>query len=88
LAVAEVLSTVIFLDELHQFGGLVVYAVVGMLVTGSGLYLLAKYRRVIFGLPGLSLDESLGREHLDVVPGYEEQLSDEESDRSGRSRRG
>ena len=79
LAVAEVLSTVIFLDELHEFGGLVVYAVVGMAVAGGGLYLLAKYRRVIFGLPGLSLEESLGRGHLDVVPGYEQQLSDEAS---------
>ncbi len=86
LAVAEVLSTAIFLDELHEFGGLVVYAVVGMMVTGGGLYLLAKYRRVIFGLPGLSLDESLGRGHLDVVPGYEQQLSDEEHGRTGRSR--
>ncbi len=85
LAVAEVLSTVIFLDELHEFGGLVVYAVVGMMVTGGGLYLLAKYRRVIFGLPGLSLDESLGRGHLDVVPGYEQQLSDEEQNRTGGS---
>jgi uncharacterized membrane protein YfcA len=85
LALAEVLSTMIFLDELHEFGGLFVYAVVGMAVVGGGLYLLAKYRRVIFGLPGLSLDESLGRGHLDVVPGYEQQLSDEESDRTGRS---
>jgi uncharacterized membrane protein YfcA len=86
LAVAEVLSTVIFLDELHEFGGLVVYAVVGMMVTGGGLYLLAKYRRVIFGMPGLSLDESLGRGHLDVVPGYEEQLSDDEHGRTGGQR--
>jgi hypothetical protein len=85
LALAEVLSTMIFLDELHEFGGLFVYAVVGMVVVGGGLYLLAKYRRVIFGLPGLSLDESLGRGHLDVVPGYEQQLSDEENDRTGRS---
>ena len=84
LALAEVLSTMIFLDELHEFGGLFVYAVVGMTVSGGGLYLLAKYRRVIFGLPGLSLDESLGRGHLDVVAGYEEQLSDDQNGRTGR----
>ena len=84
LALAEVISTAVFLDELHEPGGLVVYTVVGMALVGGGLYLLAKYRRVIFGLPGLSLDESLGRGHLDVVPGYEEQLSDDESSRTDR----
>ena len=87
LALAEVISTVVFLDELHEPGGLIVYTVVGMALVGGGLYLLAKYRRVIFGLPGLSLDESLGRTHLDVVPGYEEQLSDDESGRTDGSGR-
>jgi len=87
LALAEVISTLVFLDELHEPGGLIVYTVVGMALVGGGLYLLAKYRRVIFGLPGLSLDESLGRGHLDVVPGYEEQLSDDESCRTDRSGR-
>jgi uncharacterized protein len=82
LALAETVSTAIFLDELHQPGGLLLYAVVGLLVLMVGLYLLAKYRRIVFGLPGLSLEESLGRGSLDVATGYERQL-DEKRKRGG-----
>lgn len=77
LAVLEILSTAIFLDELHRPGPLLVYAVVGLAVLMAGLYLLAKYRRIVFGLPGLSLEESLGRGSLDVSTGYERQLDDD-----------
>jgi uncharacterized membrane protein YfcA len=78
LAAAETISTAIFLTELHELGWLFVYAVVGMLVMGTTLYFLAKYRRQVFALPGLATDEGLGRGHLDVVQGYEQQLSDDE----------
>jgi uncharacterized protein len=81
LAVAEVVSTAIFLDELHSFGWLAVYGVVGLVVVGVGLYLLARYRRTIFRLPGLTLEESLSRGHLDVVAGYERQLAAEAAGR-------
>jgi len=77
LAVAETLSTAIFLDELHEFGGLLLYALIGLVVLMAGLYLLAKYRRIVFGLPGLSLEESLGRGSLDVATGYERQIDDD-----------
>jgi hypothetical protein len=74
LAVAEILSTAIFLEELHRPTWLLVYAIVGMGILVTGLYLLAKYRRVVFGLPGLSLEDSLSRGNLDVVTGYEQQI--------------
>ena len=75
LAVLEVVSTAVFVDGLHEPGGLLVYGVVGMTVMIVGLYLLAKYRQRIFGLPGVPLSETLQRGSLDVVPGYEEQLA-------------
>lgn len=77
LAVAETLSTVIFLDGLHRPGGLLAYAATGLVVLMAGLYFLAKYRRAIFGLPGLTLGESLSRGSLDVAAGYERELEDE-----------
>lgn len=76
LATAETLSTLIFLDGLHEPGWLLGYAVVGIVVAGTGLYLLARYRRRVFALTGLPLESSLGRGHLDVAAGYERQLSD------------
>lgn len=82
LATAETISTAIFLTELHEFGWLLVYAVVGMLAMGTTLYFLAKYRSQVFALPGFATDEGLGRGHLDVVPGYAEQLSDDERSES------
>ncbi len=75
LAVLEVVSTAVFVDGLHEPGGLLLYGVVGMTVMIGGLYLLAKYRQRIFGLPGVPLSETLQRGSLDVVPGYEEQLA-------------
>jgi uncharacterized protein len=85
LAVAEALSTIIFLDALHELSWLLVYAVLGLAGLLAGLYLLAKYRRHIFGLPGLTLEESLGRGHLDVVVGYERQLRAPRQDGDRRS---
>ncbi len=78
LALAEIVSTAIFLDELHEPGWLLAYTVVGLVILMGGLYLLAKYRRIVFGLPGLSLEESLSRGSLDVSTGYERQLADEQ----------
>lgn len=74
LAVAELLSTAVFLDDLHTFGALLAYAIAGLAAVTSLLYLLARHRRAIFRLPGLTAEETLSREHLDIVPGYQRQL--------------
>lgn len=81
LSVAELVSTAVFLDDLHALGGLTAYALVGLATALAGLYFLARYRRHIFRLPGLSTDETLTRGHLDVVPGYQRQLGVERDDR-------
>ena len=57
--------------------GLSIYAVVGLVSMLLGLYLLARYRRVIFRLPPLSPEETLHRGSLDVRPGYERHLGDD-----------
>lgn len=84
LAAIEVVSTVVFLDGLHEPGPLLAYAVVGLVVALTGFYLLARYRRTIFRLPGLSPEETFSRGHLDVAPGYVAQL--EESAPAGEGR--
>ncbi len=70
LAVAEVLSTIIFVDELRSDSGLIVYAVVGVLVVVGGLAWLARNRRRIFDLPAFSGDETLRRSSVDTAVDY------------------
>lgn len=76
LSLLETVSTVIFLDELHRPTWLLAYAVAGLAVLVVGLYLLAKYRRIIFALPAISPEQTLRRGDLEVAPGYERQLDD------------
>lgn len=76
LAAIEVVSTAVFLDGLHEPGPLLAYALVGLVVALTGFYLLARYRRTIFRLPGLSPEETFSRGHLDVAPGYVAQLEE------------
>jgi len=77
LAAAELITTIIFIPDLHRVSGLSIYAVVGLVSMLLGLYLLARYRRVIFRLPPLSPEETLHRGSLDVRPGYERHLGDD-----------
>lgn len=77
LSVAELVSTVIFLDGLHRPSWLLAYAVLGLAALMLGLYFLAKYRRVVFRLPPISPEDTLSRGDLDVAPGYERQLGDD-----------
>lgn len=77
LAAAELITTIIFIPDLHRVSGLSIYAVVGLVSMLLGLYLLARYRRVLFGLPPLSPEETLHRGSLDVRPGYERHLGDD-----------
>lgn len=76
LAAIEIVSTVVFLDGLHEPGPLLACALVGLVVALTGFYLLARYRRTIFRLPGLSPEETFSRGHLDVAPGYVAQLEE------------
>lgn len=76
LAAVELVTTIIFLPALHGINALSIYAITGLASMLVGLYLLAKYRRLIFGLPGLSPEETLRRGSLDIKPGYERHLRD------------
>ena len=76
LAAAEIVTTIVFLDELHSNPALIAYAVGGAIVVGGGLLLLARNRRRFFGLPGVVGDRSLSRAHLDVADDYRESLEE------------
>lgn len=81
LAAAEVVTTVIFVDELFSDPALAVYAVGGAAVLIGALTLAARRRRELLGIPGAPVDASLTRARLDVGPRYVEEL---ESDDEGR----
>ncbi len=51
LALTEVISTAILLDDLHEDGALIAYFVLGMLVAIGGILLAKRYRRSILALP-------------------------------------
>ncbi len=70
LAVAEVLSTIIFVDELRSDAGLIIYASVGIVVVVGGLAWLARNRRRIFDLPPFSGTETLRRTSVDSDTDY------------------
>lgn len=74
LAMAELVTTGVFLPELHRPGPLLAFAVIGLVVVLVLLYLLARFRVELFGLPGLDLQESLSPDQVDAGPGFEQQL--------------
>ena len=74
LAVAEVVSTAIFLDELRDDSSLLLFAIVGLVIALGGLWLVYRYRRRLLGLPPVDLDRSFTRARLDVADDYQEQL--------------
>ena len=51
LALTEVISTAIVLDDLHEDAGLIAYFVLGLLVAMGGVLLAKRYRRSILALP-------------------------------------
>lgn len=77
LAIAETVTTVIFLDGLLQGpdGALIVYAIVGAITVIGGLWLLERFRRPLLGLPLVDLDKSFTRLRLDTGPQFREQLA-------------
>jgi uncharacterized membrane protein YfcA len=72
LALAEVISTAIFLTELRTDPVLLAYAIIGTAVTLGALWLIAKNRARIFQLPDVNLDASLNADRIDVGPEYRE----------------
>jgi uncharacterized protein len=74
LAIAETLSTAIFLTELRTDRALLAYAVIGLVVAVGGLWLLVRYRRAVLGLPAFDPSASIRRGDVDVAPDFEERL--------------
>ena len=72
LAVAEIVSTAIFLEELHTDRFLLVYAVVGTAATLAVLHLVAKHRAVLFRLPDVDIEQSLHSDRVDVSSSFRE----------------
>jgi uncharacterized membrane protein YfcA len=59
LALVEVTSTAIFLPELHNDIGLIVYAVVGLSAVGAGLTAVFANRHRLLGIPPVDTDRTL-----------------------------
>lgn len=80
LALAETLSTIVFLDGLAQNpdGALILFAVIGSIVVIAGLTMLKRHRRAILGLPAVDLQQSFTRSRLDAGPRFREQLGDDQ----------
>lgn len=70
LALAEVISTAIFLEELRTDPVLLAYALIGTAVTLGLLWVIAKNRARIFMLPDVNLDASLNADRIDVGREY------------------
>jgi hypothetical protein len=51
LALTEVISTAVLLEQLHEDGALMAYAVISLIVAVTGILLSRRYRRAILGLP-------------------------------------
>ncbi len=74
LALLEVLSTAIFLEELRTSLPLATFAIVGLIVSLGGLTVLARNRQRLFGLPGVAGGTTLVRNRLDITDTYTEAL--------------
>lgn len=79
LAVAEIVSTAIFLDDLHSNPALVSYAVIGLVAAAAGLTWLASHRNKLFGLPGVDSRATLRRTDLEVDRDFSRHLRDGDS---------
>ena len=75
LGLLEVLTTVMFLDELHSDVTLILFAAVMGAATLTGLWYLANRQRELFALPALDLQSPLLRGRVDAGPRYREDLA-------------
>ncbi|MEO1063199.1 MAG: TSUP family transporter [Actinomycetota bacterium] len=74
LAVAETVSTVIFLDELRTDAGLALYAVVGAIIATGGLALAVKHRLWLLGLPSFDRGRTYRRTDVEIDADYADHL--------------
>ena len=74
LALAETLSTIIFLDELRSDVGLALYGIVGAIVTTGGLALAVRHRRWLLGLPSFDPGRTYRRTDVEIDADYAEHL--------------
>lgn len=78
LALAEVVSTVLFLEPLRTDLGLALFGAIGLVLVTGGLLLLQRHRVAILGLPPIDESESFVRGGLDVGNRFREQLRQED----------
>ncbi len=81
LAGAEVLTTIIFLEDLRTDRQLLAFAIIGMTVLFAGLGWLQRNRVRILQLDAVSGATTLTRSGVDFGPRYREQLADGDPDR-------
>jgi uncharacterized membrane protein YfcA len=71
VAVAEVVSTILFLDQLRSDPVLAIYAVAGLAVATGGVMALAANRHRLFGLPPIQPSTRLTRTSVEVAKDYQ-----------------
>lgn len=74
LAVAETISTIVFLDELRTDAGLAAYAVVGAVVATGGLLLAVRHRLWLLGLPAFDRGRTYRRSDVEIDADYADHL--------------
>lgn len=74
LAMVEVISTIVFLDELRTDPWLVTFGIVGLIVMFGLMTYVKNNRRRILGMPDLDITRSITRSRLDVGDRLEEDL--------------
>ena len=84
LAALEVITTIIFLDELRNDPALAAFGIVGLVVTLGGLAWVKANRRRLLGLPDIDLESPMTRSRLDVGPGFNTQLEERANDKGRR----
>lgn len=74
IAAAEVVSTVVFLDELRSDATLAIYSIAGLVVAVGGVMLLATNRYRLFGLAPIDLSTRLTRSSVEAARNYQQEL--------------
>ncbi len=86
VAVAEVVSTVVFLDQLRTDPALAIYGLVGLVVAVGGVMALAANRHRLFGLPPIDLSSRLTRSSVEASPDYQRKLTSRTSNDNQETR--
>lgn len=76
LAMIEVVTTIIFVDDLRTDAGLIAFGVIGGVVIVGGLQLLQRNRTRLLGLVPLDPEAALRRSMVDLGPDHEAQVAD------------